>query len=102
MKMFQIITEKFKNLETFQFSKVLRDFFSKFSTDFVNWYDEKCQQSKNVLSSMPITINAVFQTETVRNRHRKTKFRKVANFHYFRSIFGSKYRYTSWTRIVNG
>ena len=67
-------------------------FVSKFSTDFVNWNVEKGQQGKYVLSIITRKeVNAIFQSEIVRNRHRKkTIFRKNSNFLVF-VHFLSKY-----------
>ena len=49
-------------------------FFPKVLTDVVDWNVGKGQQGKNVLSSMHRKkINAVFQTKTVRNWHRKSQ-----------------------------
>ena len=71
MKMHQIDTEHGEYLKSFQFSKVLCIFVTV-STDFVNWSVKKCQQGKNVLSSLlRKEMNAVFRTKIIRNRHRK-------------------------------
>ena len=61
MKMSQIENENDKNLGNFSIFKDFMHFFSKFSTDFVDWNVEKGQQGKYVLSSMlRKEINAVF------------------------------------------
>ena len=69
--MSQIDPKNDKNFGIFQLSKILC-FFSESLTNFVDWNVEKCQQGKYVLSSMlRKEINAVFQSEIVRHRHRK-------------------------------
>ena len=87
MKRSQIDTENDKSDKFSNFNRFYA-FFSKFSTDIVNWNVEKGQQGRSVFSSMlGKKINAVFQTNTVRNNMGKDKFRKFSKFHYFGSNF---------------
>ena len=69
MKMSRIDTQNDKNPK---FSNIQRfySFFSKLSTDFVNWKDEKGQQGKNALSSMlRKEITAVFKRKFFSDFH---------------------------------
>ena len=77
MKKSHIDTENEENPKKI-FSRVLC-IFPKFLTDFVNWNVDTRQQGKIALpSKLRKKINAVFQTETIRNWHRKRQ-----KFEYF-------------------
>ena len=95
MKKSQIDTENDKNIKISNVQRFYA-FFSKVSTDFVDWNAKEGLQGKNAFSSMlRKEINAVFPMETVRNRHRQRQnFEKFPIFTNFVQ-FLSKFRYTS-------